>query len=123
MQTRLTNSIDQFILFPQSDGRKSFFPHISIICNWSFLYNSVFCSHKEIVIILIFPNRNHRRDLFARLKHQKIDNGRSSCPSTLGFVARITSLTCPSIRRDNNSFIFISSGPIPFIGDIEPCNT
>ena len=30
---------------------------------------------------------------------------------------------CPSISLASNSFIFISSGPTPFIGDIEPCKT
>ena len=39
------------------------------------------------------------------------------------FVAKIISFTsiCPILLI--NSFIFISFGPIPFIGDIEPCNT
>jgi Na+/proline symporter len=44
-------------------------------------------------------------------------------PSTLGFVAKITSFTFPPTNLAKSSFIFISSGPIPFIGEIEPCNT
>lgn len=44
-------------------------------------------------------------------------------PSTLGFVARINSFTVLSPSLDSSSFSFMSSGPIPFIGDIEPCST
>ena len=44
-------------------------------------------------------------------------------PSTLGLVAIITSFIFPSDILFNNYFIFISSGPIPFIGEIVPCNT
>ena len=44
-------------------------------------------------------------------------------PSTRGFVAMITSFISLSLIRFSSSFIFISSGPIPFIGEIVPCNT
>ena len=44
-------------------------------------------------------------------------------PSTLGFVAIINYLTSPPISLESSSFIFISSGPIPFIGEILPWST
>ena len=44
-------------------------------------------------------------------------------PSTLGFVARMISFTFPSISLASSSLILMSSGPTPFIGEIEPCRT
>ena len=44
-------------------------------------------------------------------------------PSAVALVAMMTSLTSLSIKRVINDFKLISSGPTPFIGEINPCKT
>src|SRR5699024_1201537 len=44
-------------------------------------------------------------------------------PSKLGFIAKISSFTSSFFKRLIKLGILISSGPMPSIGEIEPCNT
>ena len=58
---------DEFILFTESNRRKTVTTNIHISAELGLLYHALFGRHEEILGLAIFPIGNHGRHFFIRL--------------------------------------------------------
>ena len=59
---------DQLVVFPKIDGLQAGLADILVLHNGGLLYHSIFGGHEQIPALLIFPDGNNGRHLFARKK-------------------------------------------------------
>ena len=84
--------LDQFVAFSQNNSLKTVFPYIGVLSHGSLFGHTVFGSHKQIMVVIIFFHGDDSRDLLPRHHLKKIDNGcapgRAAClRDSVGFQA------------------------------------